>query len=119
MTVLGWSVLSFFLGLFLGHRLALGRDKRREFNDAALPIRTWLLHEIERPGWRRPSAIELDTFIAYLSWRHRRRFRSLYEAYVAEEDAQRKNDGYGGHYYGDQDQLVRLARSLLRCTERR
>ena len=33
------AILSGSIGLILGHKLALGRDKRKEFNDAIQPLR--------------------------------------------------------------------------------
>jgi hypothetical protein len=33
-----FSILTFLLGLILGHWLALGRDKRKEFNEASSRI---------------------------------------------------------------------------------
>ena len=44
-----FSLLTFLLGLFLGHRLTLWRDRRKEFNDIAQPIRDVLLKERENP----------------------------------------------------------------------
>jgi hypothetical protein len=42
------SLLTFFLGLILGHWLAIGRDKRKEFNDNAVVLNSKLYDCIER-----------------------------------------------------------------------
>ena len=70
------STLTFLLGLFLGNRLALGRERRIEFNAAAAPVRAWLLKEIKQPAnpSRWPEAIELDTLASCLSRYQRRGF---------------------------------------------
>jgi len=62
------SFLTFLLGLILGHWLALGRDKRKEFNEAVAPIRNWLLTEQNGPSPynKRPSLHEIDLFLHYL-----------------------------------------------------
>ncbi len=39
---------TFLLGLILGHRLALGRDKRKEFNDAASRFKSAFVEGIHR-----------------------------------------------------------------------
>ncbi|MGQ0430115.1 MAG: hypothetical protein ACT4UQ_09300 [Gammaproteobacteria bacterium] len=74
------SIATFAVGLWAGDRLALSRDRRKEFNDAALPIREWLIREIERPSALRafPSLTELDLFESYLSRWQRRRFRAAW-----------------------------------------
>jgi hypothetical protein len=41
-----FGLITFFLGLILGHRLSLGRDKRKEFNEVSTPIRHALLQQI-------------------------------------------------------------------------
>jgi hypothetical protein len=70
------GVFTFLLGLFLGNRLALGRELRTEFNIAAVPVRSWLLNELKQPAnpSRWPEAIELDAFTSYLPWWRRRAF---------------------------------------------
>ncbi|GHD90658.1 hypothetical protein GCM10011445_07000 [Pseudocitrobacter faecalis] len=45
--VFAWTVITFALGHFIGHRTAVKRDKRKEFNSLAAPIRAELLKQIE------------------------------------------------------------------------
>ena len=42
------GILGVLVGGFIGHRFALGRDKRKEFNDCIFPLREKLLHQIDR-----------------------------------------------------------------------
>jgi len=42
------STVTFLLGLLIGHRLALGRDKRKEFNDCAEQFRSVFLEAVHR-----------------------------------------------------------------------
>lgn len=44
------SLITFLLGLFLGHRLSLGRDKRKEFNDLTKDIYLALDFQIKNRG---------------------------------------------------------------------
>ncbi|MCO7469515.1 hypothetical protein NJG16_05530 [Stenotrophomonas maltophilia] len=77
MTPFMWSALSFFLGLLLGHWLALGRDKRREFNEAAVPIRRWAARHVADPrnnSGERPTDAEIDVFSQRLRCWDRPRF---------------------------------------------
>lgn len=78
-------LLTFFLGVGLGHWLSLGRDKRKEFNDAARPIRKFLLEATEYPSpfHTAPSRSEVDAFSIKLSKSQRRRFIALYNQYFA------------------------------------
>ena len=46
--VVGSGILGTLIGLYLGNRLALGRDKRKEFNDATLSLREKLPAHIEQ-----------------------------------------------------------------------
>lgn len=41
-------VITLILGLLLGHKLSLGRDKRKEFNDIATPIYIKLENQLDR-----------------------------------------------------------------------
>lgn len=41
------SIVTFIAGMFVGHWLSLGRDKRKEFNAVADPVRFALLEQID------------------------------------------------------------------------
>lgn len=44
---LGWTVLTFALGHYIGHRAAINRDKRKEYNALVSPVRLELLKQID------------------------------------------------------------------------
>lgn len=42
------GILGVLIGGFVGHRFALGRDKRKEFNDCISPLREKLIHQMAK-----------------------------------------------------------------------
>lgn len=114
------SLLTFGLGIFLGHRLTLWRDRRKEFNQAATPIRRWLidLAECPSPLQRQPSTIEMDAFLNRLSRRKRAKFQSILEQYHRELDSvSRQNPSTGEVEFGDLSSSKTLVIALLRYAE--
>jgi len=111
-------IITFVLGGFLGHWLAVVRDKRKEFNEAAQPIRAFLLGE-ERALYhpeRRPSVAQWDAFESCLSRRHRVRFTDARKEY---EDSDPGQSGVGPIPYPHPELVHDCVRRLLRFTERR
>jgi hypothetical protein len=123
MDVIITAVVSFAVGVAVGwsgHWLALRRDKRKEFNDAALPVRQWLLGHAKCPDVYadRPSAIQLDRFESYLSRGKRTRF----EAELRNLEAMLQDfhsDKYGQPILNDPASLQESAEKLLPFTELR
>lgn len=116
-----FGLLTFFVGLGFGHWLALGRDKRQEFNETASPIREWLLGEIKSPSpmARSPSDIELDLFIQCLPFWKRRGFRSAYEEQKQERQKAITRDSVGGVLYAEDQRIVEALRNCLPYTNRK
>lgn len=114
-----FSLLTFFLGLALGHWLALGRDKRKEFNSASFPIREWLLKEINDPSpyQKFPSMTELDAFTNKLIWFKRRSFMSAYAGQKSAREAVEKQDSYGSVFYTDKTEIIRELKKCFRYTK--
>jgi len=121
MTTALTGFLTFLLGLLLGNWLAIGRDKRKEFNDAAAPVRGWLLGAKDAPSPydRRPSAQEIDLFIHYLRPWHRSRFMRLLDSHNALHQSMRVQDAAGQVSYSDDADIRHVLTQLLRYTRPR
>jgi len=116
------SFLTFLLGLLLGNWLAIGRDKRKEFNDAVAPVRSWLLSERDElsPYNKSPSRNEMDLFVHYLRPWQRSRFRRSLERYRAACQAAMYQDGVGQAFYRtDSPELHQELVRLLKYVDRR
>lgn len=115
------SLLTFFLGLVLGHWLAIGRDKRKEFNDAVVPVRNWLLRAKDAPNpyakW--PSDEELDRFIHYLRSWQRAPFRKHLSRYRELHNTQQVQDSYGQASYRSTTEIRCELIKLFKYTGRR
>jgi hypothetical protein len=108
------------VGLFVAHRLALGRDRRKEFKEAARPILTWLLAEESSPSLdnRRPSQLEIDTFTSCLSSRKQSEFKASLAEYKSACNEQ-DQDSIGEMSYRDPKRVRAQARKLLPFIVRR
>lgn len=72
------SLLTFFLGLGLGHWLAIGRDKRKEFNDKAVELNSKIYDYIEQENnYFLPSMKELTLFTSYIPLYRRWLYKKL------------------------------------------
>lgn len=75
----GTNILIFTIGLFFGNRLAIGRDKRKEYNDSVLPIHKKLINQVENIKHNKYklgllNRDELIGFSIYLSKRKAKKF---------------------------------------------
>lgn len=115
------SFLTFLLGLLLGNWLAIGRDKRKEFNEAAAPIRGWLLRAKDDPNpytaW--PSAQELDRFVHYLWPWQKARFARRLARYRSLHASAQVQDAAGQMFYGDVSEIRRELNGLFKYTAAR
>ncbi len=114
------TLIPFFLGLLLGNRLALGRDRRKERNAASRPIRTWLLVESEKPcpNNKTPSVEEMDQFLSCLPRFRRRSFQKHLDRYHFYCKQYREVSEYVALYYTNIDEIRSAAQDCLRHTKR-
>lgn len=115
------ALLTFLIGLITGHRFALRRDRRTEFNELATPIRTWLIREINKPGMtrERPTDIELDQFSQTLAWWSRKRFLNEYEKQDQERAKAIKQTDDGYLYYEETRHIIKPLKKCLQYTNRK
>jgi hypothetical protein len=114
-----FSVASFLLGLLVGNRLAISRDRRKERNDAAQVVRAALMVNLDRPSPmdRSPGIVDLDLLEQRLPRWRRSGFRKAI-AHYKESRARYKQDSAGGAYYDDviTGQIIESIHRLLAYT---
>jgi hypothetical protein len=115
------SLLTFLAGLFLGHRLQLQRDRRKEFNDAVEPIRQWAisLKEADHHPPTKPSKMQMDVFGQMLGSKRSAlsEIELQYDKIV--KDAFRQDHRFGSVHYVGLDRLHSLGERLLKLTVRK
>lgn len=117
--VVGAGLLGSLVGLFFGNRMALGRDKRKEFNEATVTLRQRLLvhlGQLERgrvPG--RIKSEEIDSVVSMLGESRSQRIKRSFDRYDATVKKCVTTDGVGLPIPispGCREQLIADARRL-------
>lgn len=108
------NLLSFFGGLFLGHRLAVAIEQHKALIAASLPIRKWLIEEIERPTLvGAPSEFDIQEVVRRLGWFKRRGFITAYRAQQSEREKARRNRDSAGQ--GQFIETETIKKHLRKC----
>ena len=121
-----WAVLSFGLGIFFGHWLAKGRDKRKEFNDIADVVRSKLRnHQRIIARGETPSYLGNVTTQEYDELRDviaKRKKSALAKAWSNYESAQQNCGGYsraGFYEFHSPEILSQAIAGLLAFVDRK
>ena len=104
------GLFTFFLGLLLGHRMSLWRERRKEFNEVAVKIRVALKSRRDRPSTRFSKASEIESkdmevFVHSLSSWKKARFQRTWNAYES-ECTRTKQDALGQTSYEDSEAVA-------------
>lgn len=115
------SILTFLLGLLLGNWLAIGRDKRKEFNEAAAPIRGWLIKEKDAPNPYSacPSAQEFDCFIQCLRPWEKAGFMQRLSRYRSLHASAQTHDAIGQVFYSNDSEIRGELNKIFKYTAAR
>ena len=116
------SLASGLIGLLVGNRLAIGRDKRKEFNTIAERITIVLLNAREQlyPDAEWPKKIDIHYFREALPFWKRRRFDAALSAYKqAHGNDNTIEDEYGDISYKDTRLLTHCIDRLLKFTRKK
>lgn len=117
-----FSAASFLTGLLLGNWIAIGRDKRKEFNETARLIRAGFLRRRDKPTPYdpTPSLVELDLFMQQLPRMRRQGFRMALDRYDrAKKAAYSQEKEYGQVFYRDTRDITRCIDAILAYTRLR
>ncbi len=112
------SLITGLVGYLIGNRLAIDRDKRREFNDLVDPIRRDLFSVRNCPSSSNLRGAYLITFSLICDklpfWKRRGFDRAVKNYEKSKSDENRNPDGMGGFSYKNTDRIIRAVNDLLK-----
>lgn len=116
------QVLIFLSGLIIGNRLAIGRDRRKEYNIIAEKIRLGLIKEKEyiiegNMAIEGTEDTDFKKLMFQLSWYKLRRFNNLLSEYKEIKKKEHYNNKYGGSFYHDSIPVLSSINKLLKFTK--
>ncbi|PSW53488.1 hypothetical protein [Photobacterium leiognathi] len=101
------GLLGVLIGGFIGHRFALGRDKRKEHNDVVLPIKQKLLDHLdylsECSTQSYISETDLKALRGILKERHYKKIKLAFDCYSQLIQQYMRVDDLGQIYYENDD----------------
>ena len=110
------GLITFLLGLLLGHWLRIEGDKRKEFNEVALRIRIALKSSLADNG-RCPAGIDpkdMELFSHLLRWWQKSSFIKAWASYEAEcKNCQTQDAVYGSVEYQKTERLEKLLQHVI------
>jgi hypothetical protein len=116
-----WAALGFLLGALVGHYLSIGRDKRREFNAIADPVRIELRRQSRAVHPMNSSSLDFDSIEDQLRWCKRAGFRRAVKKYKAARQQHYLVDSQLGSIdgYTRTDHIEYAIKNLIRRMRRR
>src|SRR5690554_6904951 len=112
-----FNLVSFLAGLLFGHRFALGRDKRQEFNIAVVPIRKWARNSLDGPIFSGPDMHQLDRFVYCMRWWKRGRFLRAHARYFeCYQQGQKQDQETGTMLIEQTGEMKDLLNRIIRLT---
>jgi hypothetical protein len=114
---IGVGLVTGLIGLLIGNRMAIGRDRRKEFNSLIEPIRILLLRERERPTPYStiPDKIDFAVLRDRLTLRKRRAFDRALENYQKSKSEENQvRDQLGSVFYKDETLIIHSIEELLK-----
>ncbi|MDP2759460.1 MAG: hypothetical protein Q8O64_03510 [Sideroxyarcus sp.] len=113
------SLVTFLLGLLLGHWLRIEGDKRKEFNEVALRIRVALKSSLSGDGHCHAGVKreDMELFSHLLRWWQRGGFTEAWALYEAEcKNCQTQDPVYGSVVYQKTERLEKLLQDVISFT---
>jgi hypothetical protein len=116
-----WTTLGFLVGALIGHYFALGRDKRKEFNEIADRVRLQLRREQSdiRAAARWAKSDDLNLLGDMAHPLRRRSFRKAVAEYQETYQQHTEADSYGQRHYTRTDHVEKAIKRLLSKLNRR
>jgi hypothetical protein len=111
------GALGFLAGTLVGNWIAIGRDRRREFNDAVKPMRAHIISVRDRPHAMQGlllSGSEIDFIQHHMRPFRWRRFMRAVKDYERCHDQQAVQDETGAYSYVNPAAVSACASNVLR-----